>query len=396
MPCTRPKGGGATFSLDELQALVAPIALYPDALLAQVLMAATFPLDVAEAARHVASSPTPTVPPIGTNWDASLIALLNYPTVLQLMDEDMDWTGALGEAFATQQADVFDAIQQFRREAYAAGNLQTTAQQRIMRETVQKQEIIKIEPANPQIIYVPTYQPQTVIVRQEPNVVAPLITFGTGLIVGAWLSNSFDWHHRRVHVHYHYSSNGWYHAGRPSYWRPMPYSRYSPRPRGYYRERYRYNYHRSDYRGYRPGYGGGAYRPGHGSGYHRPGSGAGPSHRPGSGGSVVTRPGAGGQQGGRPARPGTGGQQGGRPTRPGTGGQQGGRPARPEAGGQQGSRPDGAGAGGLQRPAPRPERPNQALGGQYKGAEQTQRESQRGAASRRHSSKSESGREPRR
>ena len=107
---------------DELRTLLAPIALYPDALLAQILPASNFPLQVVDAYRFLQSTPNVFDPPSGANWDNSVIALLHYPPVLKRLNDDLNWTERLGFAVAYQMQDVTDMIQQIRTEAKAAGN----------------------------------------------------------------------------------------------------------------------------------------------------------------------------------------------------------------------------------------------------------------------------------
>ncbi len=143
------------FTTDEMHTLVAPIALYPDALLAQILAASTFPIQIVEAYRHSQTAAVPDAPPNDTTWDGSVIALLHYPPVLKKMNDDLMWTEQLGLAVTYQMDDVTLAIQQVRAEAQAAGNLKSNEKQNVV---VDKQ-IIEIVPADLQFIYVPTYDP---------------------------------------------------------------------------------------------------------------------------------------------------------------------------------------------------------------------------------------------
>ncbi|MGE8490517.1 MAG: DUF3300 domain-containing protein, partial [Paraburkholderia nemoris] len=153
----------AKLSNQQLDSLTAPIALYPDALLAQVLMAATFPQDVQAAAawskansklqgddavKAVASEP----------WDPSVQSLVAFPQVLATMASKPDWVSQLGNAFLAQPNDVMDSVQHLRKQAQAAGNLKTSSQQKVVVE----QSTIQIVPANPQVVYVPTYNPTVV------------------------------------------------------------------------------------------------------------------------------------------------------------------------------------------------------------------------------------------
>jgi hypothetical protein len=153
----------------QLQDLVGPVALYPDDLLALILPASTATLDVVKAQRflvkHAADKslkPDPTLSPPVMN-------LLAYPEVINTMGNDLDWTDSLGHAVTTQQPDVLDAIQVFRRKAQAAGNLKSDPMQTV----VVQQETVQIVPAKPEVIYVPVYQPATVVVKQP----APVVTY---------------------------------------------------------------------------------------------------------------------------------------------------------------------------------------------------------------------------
>jgi hypothetical protein len=152
----------ALLSPTELEQLVGPIALYADELLAIVLPASTYPLEIVQAARYLEQhKQSPDIEP-SKGWDESILGLLNYPEVIDKMNDGLDWTGKLGEAVVDQQADVMDAVQHFRNQAYTAGNLESSKQTVI----VQEKETIRIESASPEVICVPSYQPTIVIVRQ--------------------------------------------------------------------------------------------------------------------------------------------------------------------------------------------------------------------------------------
>ena len=153
----------STFTSDRLEQMAAPIALYPDALVAQILMASTYPLEVVEAARWVEQNPDLQGPALEEalkqqEWDPSVKALCGFPTVLKLMNENLTWTRDLGDAFLVQQAELMDTIQVMRRKALEAGNLETTEQQQV----TQEERIIVIQPTNPEVIYVPVYSPVVV------------------------------------------------------------------------------------------------------------------------------------------------------------------------------------------------------------------------------------------
>src|SRR5690606_30402836 len=201
------------FTSDELEELVAPIALYPDDLVAIVLPASTYPLDVVEAARFLDElEDEPGLAP-DEDWDDSIVALLNYPEVLRLMDEDLDWTWDLGEAFLNQQAEVFDAIQRFRVQAREAGNLATD--ERVL--VTEDDGAISIAPADPKVIYVPYYEPREVIVhhhyapirhypRPYPLYYYPYpagYSFWSGYFWGVTTAFVVGWHTHHLHVHHH-------------------------------------------------------------------------------------------------------------------------------------------------------------------------------------------------
>jgi hypothetical protein len=160
-----------TFKPEELEQLVAPIALYPDAVLAQVLMATTYPLEVVEAARWSKEHPDIKGDALDKemekqSWDPSVKSLTSFPDVLTMMNEKLDWTQKMGDAFLAQQKDVMDAVQRLRTKAKAEGNLKSTKEQTVKTEpapagSTTNQTII-IEPADPQVVYVPTYNPTVV------------------------------------------------------------------------------------------------------------------------------------------------------------------------------------------------------------------------------------------
>lgn len=207
------------FSPEQLENLVAPIALYPDPLLAQVLLAATFPDQVDAAAREIRAYGR------GYNidyapWDVSVKAVSHYPTVLSMMADKLDWTTALGQAYVSQSTDVMDAVQRLRHQARDAGNLVTTAQWQV----VDTSGYLYIYPAQPRYIYVPVYDPAVVYVHRPAWYTTAIISFGVGLLIGAWLNHDCDWDHHRVYYH------GWgrgYAYGPPPVWvgRSRPYVR---------------------------------------------------------------------------------------------------------------------------------------------------------------------------
>ncbi|MGE0735516.1 MAG: DUF3300 domain-containing protein [Alphaproteobacteria bacterium] len=199
----------------QLEQLLAPIALYPDALLAQVLTASTYPLEVVQANRWVKANPAAKGKVLEDAmqlqpWDPSVKALTSVPQVLAMMDQKLDWTQQLGDAFLAQQEDVMRAVQVLRERARAAGRLQTTPQQVVTTRIIEQQTIVYIEPANPEIIYVPVYDPYVIYgpwpypayppyYWYPPGYVARnVISFGLGLFVGSIIWGEFDWRDRRV------------------------------------------------------------------------------------------------------------------------------------------------------------------------------------------------------
>ena len=193
-------GQGAPLTAEELQQLTGPIALYPDALVAQILGAATFPDQVAFAANWVHQSNltgTALMQAVDTQgWDPSVKALTQFPSVLDNMAKNLSWTSALGEAYHTQAADVMSAIQFLRAKAQAAGNLKSSSQIVVVQQSPQT---IVIQSASPQVVYVPVYNPTVVygypyVMYPSYVYVAPppstaVIAFGVGIAVGAMMSS---------------------------------------------------------------------------------------------------------------------------------------------------------------------------------------------------------------
>jgi hypothetical protein len=297
----------APLSADELDSLVAPIALYPDALVAQVLGASTFPYEVVAATLWLKDNSNLTGESLAKavdqqSWDPSVKALTQFPTVLDDLSKNLAWTSALGEASATQQADVMAAVQRMRAKALAAGNLKSGPEIKVEQQAPQT---IVIQPANPQIVYVPVYSPT--IVYGAPIVVpgyyyrgpsVAVVSFGGGIVVvgtsyggccgWGWSYWGTNWHshtviyNRNIYVGNSYWRGGYYGG---AYYRPP---RYKPGHPGYRPPTY-------------PGYGRPpattlpAPNPG-----NRPGNGNGGGNRPGNGGPSTlpanpgTRPGNGG------------------------------------------------------------------------------------------------------
>ena len=223
LPTTALGEAGKTsqpFKPEELEQLVAPIALYPDSLVAQVFMASTYPLEVVQAARWVKENPKVTGAQLEEAlqkqpWDPSVKSLTTVPQVLTMMNEKLDWTQKLGDAFLAQQKELMDAVQRLRAKAQAQGNLQSTKEQKIVVEQAPAQTttIIKIEQANPQVVYVPTYNP-TVVYGVWPYPAYPpyyyyppgyvagaaMFSFAVGVAVGSAMWGNCNWGHGDVNV----------------------------------------------------------------------------------------------------------------------------------------------------------------------------------------------------
>src|SRR5271170_695830 len=369
----------APLTPEELDGLVAPIALYPDALVAQVLGAATFPYEIVDAAFWLKDNSTLSGESLMNavderSWDPAVKALTQFPSVLDNMAKNLAWASALGEASATQQQDVMTAIQRMRAKAYAAGNLKSSPEIKVVQESPQT---IIIQPANPQIVYVPTYSPTVIYgtpvvtagYTSSDVAAAAVLSFGVGIAVGAMINGGCcgwgysywgtNWHgrtviyNRNVYVGNSYWRGGYYGGG------------YRPGNPGY----------RPPSSGY-PGYGrppNGSTRPPATTLPARPDTGNRPS-RPGD--STGTRPGAGNPS----TRPAAGNRPSGTPaqrpaTTPST------RPSTNEARGYQRPQTSNAGAGQAARP--------NALSGSGGGRAQSARGNQslgggnRGGASRR-------------
>jgi Protein of unknown function (DUF3300) len=197
------------YSPDQLDNLLAPIALYPDPLLAQVLVAATFVDQIDDAARYVRAYGQGGID--DQPWDVSIKAVAHYPEVLYRLDEDLDWTTAVGQAYVYQSAEVMASIQRLRAMAYNQGNLVSGAQWQIVNEP----GYIEIWPASPQYIYVPVYEPGVVFYRRAyPGFYLGFISFSTGFPIGAWLNRDCDWGRRRI-FYTGWRGRGWIERSRP-------------------------------------------------------------------------------------------------------------------------------------------------------------------------------------
>ena len=312
---------------DQLDQLLAPVALYPDALVAQICAASTDPQQILDADAWLKqnanlSGQARTDAAQQGGFDPAFLALINFPQVLDMMAQHIDDYATIGRAFSANQSTVMDSIQRLRQQAYAAGNLESNQYQTVDVQNQDGTQAVTIVPANPQVVYVPVYSPQVVYAAPSPDTVVAttLLTFGAGIVLGAWIAGNsqpwgwggwgWNWHHHTVIVHNNYwVVNNRYRPARPYYhYRPPVYGRpIYARPPNNWHDR---PYYRPPPGGRPPGGGypgkppGGGY-PGGGPGTKPPGGGS-----PG-GGSPGTRPPGGGYPGG--GRPPGNGSPGGSP-----------------------------------------------------------------------------------
>jgi len=220
-PSTTSFTGGQSdhLSQQQLASLVSPIALYPDSLLSQVLMASTYPLEVAEAGNWISQNANLKGDDFANalkqqNWDPSVKSLTTFPDTLKMMNQNLNWTQQLGNAFLAQQEDVMSAVQTLRGQSQKAGTLKTTSQQKVTTQQQNGQSVIIIEPSNPQVVYVPSYNPVVVYGSAWPYPAYPpppvyppgyvagvsLLSFSAGIAVGAALWGGCNWHSNSVIV----------------------------------------------------------------------------------------------------------------------------------------------------------------------------------------------------
>ncbi|MGB6653960.1 MAG: DUF3300 domain-containing protein [Xanthobacteraceae bacterium] len=207
-----PATGEHQLSAGELDALVAPIALYPDNLLSQVLMASTFPLEVVHAERWLKANKKLTGSQLETavaqqDWDDSITSLVATPSILEMMSTKLDWTQKLGNAVVAQQPDVMDAVQRLRAKAQANNTLQSTTEQKVSVSQSGDRQVIAIAPTDPNTVYVPYYNP-AVVYGSWPypayppyywpppgyiagGIIATGIAFGAGYALGRWASGGY-------------------------------------------------------------------------------------------------------------------------------------------------------------------------------------------------------------
>ena len=215
----------APFKKEEIEQLVAPIALYPDALVAQILMASTYPLEVVSAARWSKANPGVKDKALEDamqqqTWDPSVKSLTAFPSVIAMLNDKLDMTQKLGDAFLGQQKEVMAAIQELRAKADKAGNLKSSKEQTVTTEQQGSTTVIKIEPADPQVVYVPTYNP-TVVYGPWPYPAYPpyyyyppgysagsvFFAFTIGVVVGNAMWGGCHWGGGNVYINHNTYNN---------------------------------------------------------------------------------------------------------------------------------------------------------------------------------------------
>jgi hypothetical protein len=223
LPWARAQDAPKPFSKEEIEQIVAPIALYPDALVAQILMASTYPLEVVEAARWSKANPGVKDKALEDamqkqKWDPSVKSLTAFPKVLEGMSDKLEVTQKMGDAFLGQQKEVMAAIQRLRGKADQAGNLKSSKEQTVTKAQEGGQTVIKIEPADPQTVYVPSYNP-AVVYGPWPYPAYPpyyyypyppgaaFFTFTAGVIVGAALWGGCNWGGNNVYINHNNYNN---------------------------------------------------------------------------------------------------------------------------------------------------------------------------------------------
>jgi Protein of unknown function (DUF3300) len=217
-------GQGAPLTAEELQGLVAPIALYPDSLVAQILGAASFPDQVAAATAFLQQNSSLSGAPLmyavdPQPWDPSVKAMTAFPSVLDNMAKNLSWTSALGEAYTTQGPEVMSAVQVLRAKAYAAGNLTSGSQIKVVQQSPQ---VIVIQSASPQVVYVPQYNPAVVYgtpyvtpgYSTAAVVTTAVVAFGVGIAIGAMMSGGCcGWGYSSWNCGWHGTTTVVYHGG---------------------------------------------------------------------------------------------------------------------------------------------------------------------------------------
>jgi hypothetical protein len=233
------------YTPDQLDSLVAPIALYPDPLLAQTLAASTYPLEIVQLQQWLAKHPDMKEKKLAEKvakqpWDPSIQAMAPLPNVVKRLADDIQWTTELGNAFLAQEADVMQAVQRMRVKAQTTGNLKSTPEQVVKTEVIESKNIVVIEQANPQVVYVPSYDPVVVYgpaVYPYPPIYYPpvgayaagaAISFGVGVAMGAAWGGGWGWNagwgHNDINVNYNnnFNRNANINRGAGNQWRHQP------------------------------------------------------------------------------------------------------------------------------------------------------------------------------
>jgi hypothetical protein len=209
-PAAAPEQAVVKIPADQLDSLVAPIALYPDALLSQTLVASTYPLEVVQLKQWLdqhkdLKGKALADAALKQDWDPSIQALAGLPDLVKQLADNIKWTTDLGNAFLAQQSDVMDAVQRMRKKAEDAGNLKSSEQQKVETKVVENKQVVIIEQASPEVVYVPSYNPTVVYgapVYPYPPIAYPppgyyaagmAISFGVGVAMGAFWSGGAGW-----------------------------------------------------------------------------------------------------------------------------------------------------------------------------------------------------------
>jgi hypothetical protein len=209
-PAAAPEQAAVKIPADQLDSLVAPIALYPDALLSQTLVASTYPLEVVQLKQWLdqhkdLKGKALADAALKQDWDPSIQALAGLPDLVKQLADNIKWTTDLGNAFLAQQSDVMDAVQRMRKKAEDAGNLKSSEQQKVETKVVENKQVVIIEQASPEVVYVPSYNPTVVYgapVYPYPPIAYPppgyyaagmAISFGVGVAMGAFWSGGAGW-----------------------------------------------------------------------------------------------------------------------------------------------------------------------------------------------------------
>src|SRR5262249_53025525 len=328
---------------EELDAVVAPIALYPDTLLSQILMASTYPLEIVQAGRWVDANKSLKGDQLKAavdkqSWDDSVKSLVATPSVLAMMNDKLDWTQKLGDAVLAQQPDVMDAIQRLRLKAQANNKLESNQQQTVSVKQVENKQVVVIEQKDPNTVYVPYYNPSVVYGSSWPpsyppyyfpppgyiagGLLATGLAFGAGYAMGSWMSggntwnSSVNWNNNNININNPGNrpggGNNWQH--RPEHRQGVRYGNNDVRQKFGNNDLRAGSGNRMDFRGrggeqvLKPGgdrgagggnIGGGNRPSGPGAG-NRPSGGAGANARPGGGAGGGARPGGGAGGGARP------------------------------------------------------------------------------------------------